>query len=83
MRKRDELTDPNSCLNRARDDEIVFVLLARDDATPGTIRDWVARRIRMGKNRPDDAQMTEALEAARRIEDERAAARMRGETDYR
>lgn len=32
MRKRDELNDPESCLNRARDDEQTFVLLGRDAA---------------------------------------------------
>lgn len=32
MIKRDEVSNPNSCLNRAKDDEMVFVLLARDEA---------------------------------------------------
>jgi len=60
MRKRDELADPTSCLNRARDDEFVFVLLDRDDAALDTVRDWIARRIKLGKNKPDDAQIIEA-----------------------
>lgn len=64
MRKRDELTDPNSCLSKARDDEMIFVLLAHDEDAPDTIRDWVARRIRRGKNQPGDAKMQEALRCA-------------------
>lgn len=68
MIKHSEAADPNSCWNKAKDDEIVFVLLERDADAPGTIRDWVARRIRRGKNKPDDAQMIEALECARLME---------------
>ena len=70
MRKRDELADPRSCLNRAKDDEWLFVLLDRDEAAPDTVRDWVRRRIRLGKNQPDDAQMTEALQWADTVEAE-------------
>jgi hypothetical protein len=67
--KRDELANPNSCLNRAKDDEYVFVLKGTDITTPGTIRDWVKRRIQAGKNRPDDAQIVNALVDARAIEE--------------
>jgi hypothetical protein len=41
MRKRDELTDPTSCMSRARDDEQTFVLLGRDTAAPATVRAWI------------------------------------------
>lgn len=64
MLKRDELADPNSCWNKARDDERVFVLLARDSAAPAAIRGWVAERLALGKNAPDDPQITEALSCA-------------------
>ena len=37
MTKRELLADPNSCLNRAADDEPVFVLLGRDPAAPFAI----------------------------------------------
>jgi hypothetical protein len=30
MKKFDELTDPKSCMSRAREDEWTFVLLGRD-----------------------------------------------------
>lgn len=42
MRKRDELADPRSCLNKAADDEPLFVLRASDSLVPGTIRGWAA-----------------------------------------
>jgi hypothetical protein len=70
MRKRDELTDPKSCMSRANDDELTFVLLARDMAAPATIRFWVVERLRLGRNRFDDPQILEALECARKMENE-------------
>jgi hypothetical protein len=60
MRKRDELTDPTSCISRARDDEWTFVLLERDAAAPATVRFWIEERIRLGKNSPTDPQIIEA-----------------------
>ena len=71
MRKRDELSDPKSCLNKAGDDEFIFTLLGRDQDAPAAIRFWISRRIARGKNQPTDAKMIEALECARRMEDER------------
>ncbi len=60
MRKRDELTDPASCLSRARNDEWTFVLLERDAAAPATVRFWIEERIRLGKNVRTDAQIVDA-----------------------
>jgi hypothetical protein len=60
MRKRDELTDPTSCLNRARADEWLFILLGRDRAAPVAVRAWIEERIRSGKNTRADAQIVEA-----------------------
>lgn len=71
MRKLQEQSDPTSCLNRAKDDELLFVLLGRDSAAPSTIRHWVRERIRLGKNEPGDAQIVEALECAKTMERER------------
>lgn len=45
MLKYRELESPASCLNRARDDEPVFVLRAHDKLAPGTVRDWAHRYI--------------------------------------
>jgi hypothetical protein len=72
VRKRDELADPNSCLNKAADDEIVFVLRAHDDDTSETIRYWAGRRLLRGKNKLDDAKIREAIQCAEQIEAERS-----------
>jgi hypothetical protein len=72
MIKRDELSEPESCLNKARDNERLFILLARDPAAPAAIRAWVSERIRLGKNTPSDPQLCEALECAARMEVERS-----------
>lgn len=72
MIKRDELEDSESCLNKARPDERLFVLLARDPAAPVAIRAWIAERIRLGKNVPLDGQILEAADCASLMEIERA-----------
>jgi hypothetical protein len=64
MVKREELANPNSCLNRAKDDEMVFVLLGRDPAARIAIHAWVAERLRLGKNNSSDPQIVEALQVA-------------------
>ncbi len=64
MKKRDEIADPNSCLNKARDNEIIFVLLERDDAYADTVEYWAKRRVELGKNKPSDGQVTEARASA-------------------
>lgn len=71
MIKRLELTDPASCMSRARDDEMTFVLLGRDTAAPAAIRAWIAERLRLGKNIPTDPQIIEAEECARKMEEDR------------
>ena len=40
MLKRDELEDPNSCLNRAEEAEPVFVLRANDENAPAAVAAW-------------------------------------------
>jgi len=72
MKKRDEIEDHESCFNKARDDERLFVLLARDAAAPVAVRAWVAERLRLGKNSADDDQIREAIECAQLMEAERA-----------
>lgn len=39
--KAQNLADPNSCWNKAADDEPVFVLRAKDSAAPAVVRHWV------------------------------------------
>lgn len=43
MIKKRELTDPQSCLNRAGPDEPVFVLRANDQSAPEAVRAWITR----------------------------------------
>ena len=64
MLKRDEISNPNSCFNRAKDDEAIFVLLGRDVAGAVAIKAWTDERIRLGKNQPGDPQIVEALALA-------------------
>jgi hypothetical protein len=70
--KSEELTNPESCMSRARPEEMTFVLLARDVAAPATIRAWVGERLRLGKNVLGDKQILEALDCAERMEAQRA-----------
>lgn len=68
MIKSEELTNPNSCMSKARPDEWTFVLLARDKAAANTIRYWVEERIRLRLNKRTDPQILEAFNAAREID---------------
>ena len=78
MRKIDEARLSGSCLNRAKDDELIFVLLGRDSAAPETIRFWANQRVKLGKNRLTDEQILEAFRCADKMECERKQhARMR------
>lgn len=38
--KKDELANPNSCLNKAADDEPIFVLRANDPVAASIVRQW-------------------------------------------
>lgn len=69
MKKCDELAQSRSCWNKAKDDEIVFVLLGRDKASPATIREWAKQRVLLQLNTPDDPQILEALTTALEIEE--------------
>lgn len=72
MIKRDELTNKQSCLNRAADDEMLFVLLARDVAAPATIRFWADERVRLCRNHRNDPKIVEALACADAMDRQRA-----------
>lgn len=75
MRKRDELTDPSSCMSRAKDDEWTFVLLGRDAAAAATVRFWIEERIRLGKNERTHPQIVEAEAWCRFVEAEQGVRR--------
>jgi len=42
VRKADEIATPTSCLNKAADDEPIFVLRAHDPIAGPTVRAWIA-----------------------------------------
>lgn len=71
MRKIAEQTNASSCLSKAGEQEMTFVLLSRDIAAPVAIRAWIRERIRLGKNSPDDEQIKEAELCACIMETER------------
>ena len=68
MRRWEEATSPSSCINKAQENEMVFVLLSRDKAAPEAIRAWVRTRIEIGLNNRTDYQITEALNTANTME---------------
>lgn len=70
MRKIDEVLKTNSCLNKAKNNEMIFVLLGRDSAAPHAIREWCKERIRQNKNFPSDPQILEAIRCAEIMEKE-------------
>lgn len=71
MLKSEEINNPNSCWNKAKDDEIVFILLERDLAIVSTIIEWAIHRITLGKNSPGDEQIKEAYELIETIKKRR------------
>ena len=73
MIKLREITDSASCLLKARMDEMIFVLLARDAVAPETLRYWAKIRVDRGYNKADDPQITEALMCAETMELQRPA----------
>lgn len=72
MRKDTERSVEHSCWNKAGENEMVFVLLARDVAAPATIRAWIGERLRLGKNAPGDPQIVEAEQCAAAMEREQS-----------
>lgn len=75
MRKSEEISRADSCLNRALPNENVFVLLGRDAAAPTTIRYWAAVRVLRGVNRDTDTEIVEARALADAMDAEYAALR--------
>ena len=71
MRKSEETSNPESCLNKTAPEEPLFVLRANDELAPYIVRDW-AVRYRVAKSRQpggitpeQQAKYEEALEIVR------------------
>lgn len=56
MIKSHELSSPKSCLNRAQDDEPLFVLRANDELAPGIVHEW-AEKYRWRKSHTLDGKL--------------------------
>lgn len=65
MLKRDELTNPRSCMSKAADDEPVFVLRAQDKHAPAMVRIWAGAALASGT---PQAKVNEALDLANAME---------------
>lgn len=74
MKKQQELFNQNSCLNKAEDDEPIFVLRANDELAPIVVRLWAGAYLEM-KTRKDRAtpqqidKYLEAMTCARAMEE--------------
>lgn len=68
MKKTEEISDPNSCFNRALPEEPMFVLLGRDASAPDVLRRWASDRVERGKNQAGDQQIVKALKLAEEME---------------
>lgn len=64
MIKDDEINNENSCLNKARGYEGIFVLRAKDPAAPAAILAWIKARIQLDLNQAGDAKLIEAENCA-------------------
>ena len=60
MTKANEKVDENSCLNRAYDDEPLFILRAKDPLFCNLINIWIEARVKYGLNSPYDNKIQEA-----------------------
>lgn len=58
--KAQELADPNSCLNKAADDEPVFTLRAQDRFAPAIVSAWAARVNSLSPEKAKGARETAA-----------------------
>lgn len=61
MRKIDEIEQPTSCLNRARAEEPLFVLRAKDRLAAGTVRAWANASEISGEHEPGKIREARAI----------------------
>lgn len=67
MTKRELIDDQNSCLNKAADDEPIFVLLGRDAAAYRAVLYWAEQRVSLGINGAGDTKVANAISVARQM----------------
>lgn len=61
MKKRDEIEQPSSCLNKAAEDEPVFVLRAKDPIAPEAVETWARQSELSGAHEPRKISEARAL----------------------
>lgn len=66
MKKGDEIAQPNSCLNKAAEDEPVFVLRAKDPIAPAAVEEWARLAQATGRHEPEKIEEARALAQAMR-----------------
>ena len=71
MTKSENLANPNSCWNKALDDEEVFILLARDRAAVVAISAWMEERHKLGLNSATDPQILSTAVSIQKMEEQR------------
>lgn len=67
MTKAELLADPESCWNKAEDDEPVFVVLGRDPAAGDTVRYWATLSSHAGYHRQE--KIHDAIEDAEALDE--------------
>jgi hypothetical protein len=70
VRKIEEIMNPKSCLNKAAEDELIFVLRANDPAMADTIRSWVTIRVQRKLNKLTDVRIVEAIKLANLVDED-------------
>lgn len=68
MKKLDEISNENSCLNKSKENEPIFVLCARDPIAAKIVRLWAYIRIGEFYNTAGDNKINEALKLADEME---------------
>lgn len=71
MTKRENIDDPNSCWNKAADDEILFILRDKDLTFIPVLLFWVHMRIFMDIDLATSPKLTGALEIVDKVREKR------------
>lgn len=70
MTKAELINNPESCLNRAKDDEPVFLLRAQDMLAIQTVRDWANKltQVQLSLHQTASSKVNEAFEVANQMQ---------------
>lgn len=71
--KREAIENADSVLNRTDDNEPIFVLTGRDQATPAAIERWIEEARRIGASESKIAGAEKVLASVRAFQDENGA----------